>query len=279
MKISEIIAEIISHNKALWLGKKMRIKADEASAKLGADSVRDLVVNDSRPIFCLSTGRTGTKFLTEAFKQSPELMVEHEPFPEFLFHNKYAFENANMEATQFVFDGARYEYLRLAFLTKKTFFETNTRVSFFAPAIKNLIPNSRFIYLYRDCYSFVESGINRNWYNSHVYDEGRITFQNASRWEKWTQIQKVAWLWCETNNFIERFLQELSPAEFISIDSTLMYKNKETQSEIEKFVGASNVIWPGKKVNSSKHKTTKLNESQKAEVSGIMDEFYKGIIK
>jgi len=165
------------------------------------------IFNESNPVFVLSTGRCGTKLLTKLFEATKEGDVFHEPHPQMVYASRYVYEKMQLgiELRKSAFIGARYELLKDAFLKDKRYIETNNQISFFADAIYSIFPNSRFIHLVRHPGDFVRSGIRRKYYNGHDYDDGRILLNDVQKWESYSDIQKIGWLWNETNTIIENW--------------------------------------------------------------------------
>jgi hypothetical protein len=96
------------------------------------------------------------------------------------------------------------------------FIETNNRISFFAPAIRALIPGAKFVHLHRHPGEFVRSGIRRRWYVERSdHDLGRIRPLGADparpAWDGFTPLEKCSWLWSATNQFIEWSMTGLEP--------------------------------------------------------------------
>ncbi|MDZ7690395.1 MAG: hypothetical protein U5K69_04470 [Balneolaceae bacterium] len=105
-----------------------------------------------------------------------------------------------------IVDAARYEQIRNAWLLDKKYIETNNRITFFCYALSELFPKSQFIHLVRQPEAFITSGLARDWYsNSVLHDEGRIKPTD----NELQQVEKIAWLWNETNHFIEQFKREI----------------------------------------------------------------------
>ncbi|MFQ5335225.1 MAG: sulfotransferase [Flavobacteriales bacterium] len=199
------------------------------------------VCAEAQPCFVLSTGRSGTMMLTRLLQLCDTLEVQHQPAPELLWMSKYAYKHYQKRADELkmAFVAARYEMIRDAFLNKRQYVETNNRITFFAYQIAALFPAARFIHLVRRPEPFVKSGLARAWYTgSHLHDEGRITpFDSSVEWESFSRIQKIAWLWNETNSFIEDF-KEKTKAEVLSLSSESLFSKPETTCNIMDFLGA-----------------------------------------
>ena len=185
-----------------------------------------------RPCFVLSTGRCGTLLLNNLLQLSPDADPNHEPKPELFRPSRRAYEDIDHTPEIFreVFKSAREEYLLKAARQEKVYIETNNQCTFFAPIIRDIFPRAVFIHLVRHPGSFVRSGIRRKWYTGeHSHDIGRIVpvaGPARDRWGDWSLIEKIGWLWNETNQFIENFLATL-PA-----DSHLFIKAEELFSDV-----------------------------------------------
>ena len=201
---------------------------------------RDIVENKYyTPIFFLSTGRTGTAFFTNLLNKSNKVKVFHSPSS--LFYNaqselieqgRVAYETykqvgfnnelANRLLSQ-VFIATREDLLYKTYLHNKVYIETNNRITFLAPAIKYLIPNAKFVHLYRHPGEFIRSGIRRKYYKSNSEHElGRLVPQKGDKyfdsWKNFDDIQKIAWLWNETNFFIEEYLQNIDSKGYLQFN-------------------------------------------------------------
>ncbi len=202
------------------------------SKKLSKLIFREEILSSTtfQPIFFLSTGRTGTMLFTRIFNEATNSKAFHNYQPEFIEQSKVAYEvlKNNEQPISFrllenIFLLGREKLLYLCYLHKKIFIETNNRITFLAPVIKTLIPNAKFIHIYRHPGEIIRSGMRRNWYHSDSSHElGRIQPLQSSEyykvWNKLSQIEKIAWMWNETNEFIETFLAEVANDHKLKID-------------------------------------------------------------
>ncbi|MBH49958.1 MAG: hypothetical protein CMG69_04305 [Candidatus Marinimicrobia bacterium] len=190
---------------------------------------------DSEPIFVLSTGRCGTKFLSKLFKIINAGLVYHEPYPKLTYASKFIYDNMDKDLTsrKSAFISSRFELIKDSFLKNKRYIETNPNITFFADAINELFPNCRFIHLIRHPGDFVRSGIRRKYYQNHDYDDGRIIPLNikTSNWESYSQIKKIGWLWNETNQLVENWKGSFHPEKIITVKSEELFNDL---SEFEK---------------------------------------------
>ncbi len=200
---------------------------------------------DYAPVFFLSTGRTGTKFFTRLLNKSKKVKAFHNPAPEMIEQGKVIYEyyyenglNVNNHIISHIFSAGREDILHKTYLHNKIYIETNNRITFLAPAIKYYIPNARFIHLYRHPGEFIRSGMRRKWYTKAggEHELGRIVPTSGNpffhRWQSFTNVEKIAWLWMETNTFIDRFLSLSDEKRFMRFNF-----NSLTVSNIKKLFG------------------------------------------
>ena len=189
----------------------------------------DTLAQQVQPVFVLSTGRCGTKWLTELLAEQTGVLVNHALQPELVRQSKLAYENWQTHPQQQleIVRAARDDLISAANSAHRTYIETNNRITFFAWQLIQAYPNSKFIHLYRHPADFVRSGMRRNWYNGSSADLGRITMSDLQKWKTLSQFEKIAWLWNETNAFISRFLKELSPSHYFIISSEVLFSDPE----------------------------------------------------
>lgn len=194
------------------------------------------IFQDSKPVFVLSTGRAGTELLTRILKNGEGLKVFHEPQPQLVYAAKLAHQMGrdNIDALKIGFLGARYDIIKRVHLLGKQYVETNNHLTYFSPALRLLFPNAKFIHLVRHPGAFIRSGMRRNYYKNNPFDDGRIVPRENDKinsyWHQMSQIEKIAWLWNETNHFIEeeknhcdmsRIMQIKAEDLFASVDTTV----------------------------------------------------------
>lgn len=283
MTLKDIIKSFISINKAHY----QQLKRGGSIAHLeqiAAHQVYPLVHTESSPVFVLSTGRCGTKLMTEVLSAYDYFSVHHEPYPEFSWHSKYAYEHYQSKHNELMmmFDAARYELIRDAHLTNRQYVETNNRITFFAYQIADLFPAARFIHLYREPYAFIKSGLQRNWYsNTEIYDEGRIRAEDADLWKSYSTEQKIAWLWVATNEFIEKFKTSY-PDRVLSVASSKLFSDTKTWESLTTFMGhpIANLQNLADKLNkpvNTSRKSIPLSNKATKEIRDVLSqsEFYK----
>lgn len=202
--------------------------------KITADELRNHLQDIDRPVFFLSTGRTGTKWFADLFSCDHKIKAFHAPSPDLAAQNLFAYglqENETFKKEQLneilsqIFLAGRESQLRYSYKCMRRYLETNNHITFFAYALAELLPQSRFIHIYRHPGDFVSSGLKRNWYS----EEGKELRQIApvkgpdnEAWPGYHKIQKIAWLWKETNTYIETFKQSLPSERVFTFDFSSM---------------------------------------------------------
>lgn len=192
-----------------------RIKFGKVKKQLSVFDLRsDLNSYIQKPIFFLSTGRCGTKWFSDLFSEDKSLMVLHNPNPTLATQSKlvYDLSSGNIgerekDLLKELFLTGRELYLRYAAKTKKSYIETNNYITFFAPILSEIFPDAKFVHVYRHPGEFVRSGIRRNYYTENNTDDIKrpIPGKDFRGWNVATRVEKVSWLWNETNQFVEEF--------------------------------------------------------------------------
>lgn len=191
------------------------------------------------PVFVLTTGRAGSKFIHHIFNHFKELKAYHEAFPTLQYFSNFAYHNQhNPEVLSAMFQGARMELILDAFNQNKIFVESNQCLAFYAPAIIKTFPNSRFIHLIRHPGDFIRSAIMKGWHiNDSIWESGRLKMKNHDEWNKLCHIEKLAWVWKATNEFIINFLGEVDNNQFMTVKFEDLINNKEITIRILEFIG------------------------------------------
>jgi len=277
MKIGKTISGLLDANikyiKGVIESRKINVRTDYDYTKL-----YDIVHKESQPCFVLSTGRCGTALLTKIFELHSNIDVHHTPIPELVYYSKFAYESQETLSAKIkiLVDAARYDQIRNAFLLDKTYIETNNRITFFAYQLKELYPKAKFIHLIRNPINFIKSGMARNWYTGiNPHDEGHIVLnKDFETWNKYSQTEKIAWLWNETNQFIEEFKFKVEPERMLTIFAEDLFKNSQTTINIFKFLDVltlsaskieSLIRKPVNRGNTDKIKSLTINNDQKLE--------------
>lgn len=197
------------------------------------------------PFFVLSTGRCGTLWLTRLLRLSKHVQVNHSDYPELIRHSRLAYEHYDQtpEVFQQIIRATRDEFIVRAYRFGQSYVETNNRTAFFAYAIKEVYPKAKFIHLLRHPGHFVRSGLSRGWYSGDQrHDLGRIRDRvSPQAWQAMPNRGRVAWLWNETNAYIEQFLESLDEDDFIQTKCEEMFADARVAMNICCFVGASDI--------------------------------------
>ncbi len=231
-----------------FMQKKLIGAADMLSAKKAISLLECERQNwqNVRPCFVLSTGRCGTMLLNKLLLLSPNAFAVHRPEPELLRPSKFAYENIKNQPDVLaqIFKACREELVFRAVQRDKVYIETNNRITFFGPVIRNVFPNAVFIHLVRHPADFVRSGMRRQWYSgSHTHDVGRITPMTGpvkKAWVKLSRIEKIGWLWNETNAFIESFTAKLDNSQYVFVRAEELFGDAAVIEKIYDFCGLEN---------------------------------------
>ena len=285
-KYRDLLTRYWQHHKTFWIeefdNRKLHSKLDVPTNRLYSK-----VHDQASPTFILSTGRSGTKLLSDILELSRKLRTYHKPHPELTYFANYAYASDadKLPVLSGIIDSCRYELIRDCFVLEKLYVETNNRVTFFAPHLANLYPKSKFVHLQRDVYKFVESGYSRNWYSDEkLFDEGRITPENSANvpWSKFSQVQKITWLWQSTNQFIRSMMVELSAERKFFIYSEELYQDVGKVMNLLDFIGVTDITQGQverkirRPVNvQPRSKRKKLTENDISEIDSILEAYHE----
>ncbi len=170
------------------------------------------------PVFFLSTGRCGTNWFTLLFSYDKSIRAFHEPRPNFGVQGKVAYDiyartgfkptPTEEQLLEELFLTGREQHIRYSYKTQRRLLETNNQLTFLAPAIFRLFPETRFVHLNRHPGEFVRSAMRRGFYNNsddikRIVPVGNDPYSNS--WEGFSLLEKNCWLWQATNSFIREF--------------------------------------------------------------------------
>lgn len=212
------------------------------------DDFPELVLQNAEALFVLSTGRCGTDFLHYLLKPVTQMDVHHEAEPKMAIASRFLYQNnINHRGGEVAFIGARYNAIQDAYLFNKIYVETNNRLTFFAPYIESLMPNAKFMHLVRHPGDFISSGMKRGYYkNDKIVDYSKIRPRESSifqqEWDSYSRLQKIAWLWHETNLFIEDFKQK-HPHKVLTIKSEQLFDQPgEVGMKLLRYMGINDPV-------------------------------------
>lgn len=200
-----------------------------------------------KPVFFLSTGRCGTNWFAKVLDMASGVKSNHEPVPTFSMQSAYLYQLWNNESVprkekseiaKNIFTAGREQHLRYAYKCDKRYVETNNQLTFFAPALAEMFPDAQFVHLYRHPGEVVRSGMRRGWFGENEPATLKIikpSQESGVPWESYSQIQKIGWVWNETNLFVEEFLQSLEPGRKTVFNFN--DKSIETVRELIDFLG------------------------------------------
>jgi len=190
--------------------KRYRFETERVLAQLNLLPPSDL--EKITPIFIISTGRTGTKFLADLLNTFENIYSVHEPIPDFLgLGIKYAKKEISLEkAIQIIEQNRRHLFKDAIRKKSKIYIESNNRLFSLIKPINNLFKKNKIIHIVRDGRDFVRSCMSRpygNYYSDNDPYE-RITAKNFKNdyyyesWDSFSEFEKICWLWQKKDSMI-----------------------------------------------------------------------------
>ncbi len=206
-------------------------------------SLRSSNFKDVRnPVFFLSTGRCGTAWISHVLESKNDLKIYHHPEPVMRSQGKVAYEmslkrqdrnSTELMLLKEMFLAGREELLMNCARGNKRPIFTDSRSTFFAYEMLELFPNAKFVFIHRHPGEVVRSGIRRSWYKAEQQSElNRIVpLKGEAYYDEWSglcDIEKISWLWRETNVFIENFSKSIPKENFYEISFNFWSDEKIT---------------------------------------------------
>lgn len=203
----------------------------------------DEMYNDYSPIFILSTGRSGSKFLVTLLNCSENVTAYHEPRPTLQYFSNYAFHHQEEEKVLAnSIDAARMELILEVFIKNRIYVESNQCLTFFAPMIAALFKKSKFVHLTRHPGDFVRSAVRKGWHkNDSIWESGRVKMADKDRWAHMDQIERLSWLWMTTNRFIDGFKEQLQAHRYLTVKLEDLVEKKNEVRKLLEYTGAAGI--------------------------------------
>lgn len=161
---------------------------------------------ESEIIMVLASGKCGTTTVTHLLNCSKDIVAYHEMIPK-LWHlgDRVYRDNCESELWEEIYWSAKRDIISISAENDFIFGESNHRISYFAPAVKSIIPKAKFLVVWRDFDETVISGCRWGIYSKYDANiEGRLTPP-----KELIDIRKqVAWYWIATYSYILNFAED-----------------------------------------------------------------------
>ncbi|GAB6137364.1 sulfotransferase domain-containing protein [Halanaerobaculum tunisiense] len=208
--------------------------------KLGM-RLRLLRSQDWTPIkksFIISTGRTGTHFLSEFLNQFSSVFSIHEPHPTFLrlAINYACGEVTDLKAVKKVERCRRALCREIKREDANIYFEASNRLFSLVPILRKVFSDCSIVHIVRDGRDYVRSGMSRNWYKEE--DDGSrlraIYFEDDKYYDKWedmSRFEKICWEWQKKDQFIWQEIKDSDDAITVKFED--IFKNDKCKGIYE----------------------------------------------
>ena len=203
----------------------------------------DDMYNEYSPVFILSTGRSGSKFTAALLNCSPNITAYHEPRPTLQYFSNNAFHHQNEEhVLTNMIDAVRMELMLDVFIKNSIYVESNQCLTFFAPVIAKRFKKSKFVHIVRHPGDFVRSAVRKGWHkNDSIWESGRVKMADKNQWDRMDQVERLSWVWVETNRFIENFKKQVHSQRVLTLKIEDLIKKKKTVKKLLEFIGARDI--------------------------------------
>lgn len=159
-----------------------------------------------RTVWTITTGRTGTEWLTNFLNQWEPLRACHEPFPGLFSANRRTAEGRPSDPE--VVHEARAHLVRGCYERGQVYIDLSPFMAHLVPQIREVFAWSRFLHLVRDPRAFVCSAAPRHWYR---YPHPQDHWWPRNHPEGLDNIQRLCWWWNEVHSRGLALEKELGP--------------------------------------------------------------------
>lgn len=243
------------------------IKSGRTLQGVYGDSSCNHNLSDQRDIFfVLSTGRSGSASIATFLSQHPELRCLHEPRNHLIrLSTDYEYGYLTFEE---VVDELRFIYCKANVYGSGIYGESHQKLSNLILPLHTVMPQAKFIWLYRDIKKVVKSMYDREWYlrdktfthkyrgpNKQGWEGYRLHASKCNLdisidWHGMTRVEKLSWYWYYWNLKIIKDLEELNQIDYFKLN---LRDLSVRTTELQEFLQVQNQI-PMKKVHANKAK-------------------------
>lgn len=224
--------------------------------------------------FILSTGRTGTKWMSEILSLLEGAQIVHEPIPVEAFAHMEAI-NDKIKAESYIKIVKRKDiFLRTLQHDGRIYGEVNGNLRRHISFLKKHLPKAKLLHLVRDGRKVVRSVLARGTFsgNHPIFGaECPLPSKKLSQaWDAMSEFEKACWVWKEENECMRKQISNLARLE----DITSSYKAFQMQVLEPLDLFFSETDWAacaGTKVNKSKKNRAQLGEEWTEEQKKIFD--------
>lgn len=205
--------------------------------------------------FMLGVGRSGTNYFSNFLSQADNAIVYHEPIKE----DFTAFVEAHKfpESASEYINGFRKKHIYeiTSKIDVQIYGETNSALRYHAAALKQAIPEAKYLHLIRDGRDVVRSIMARKHYTNSKQGHHELMPKEDdplySKWGTLSRFEKICWLWADGNrqlrqdisqtlyfekliNDYDYFHKNIVEDIGIDIDQALWHKNTNTPQNVTK---------------------------------------------
>lgn len=209
--------------------------------------------SDVRPVFVLSTGRTGTTFLGTVLDRIPEVVARHEPQPDcFDLGVMMSEERISPTRARTIVRACRWWVGDLVRENRaRVYVEANHYLFSLVPILSEVYPDAHFVRIVRDGRDVVRSFYDRSMYAlSCNYDYPRADRVPGDRWaEEWgalDRFEKICWYWQFKDRYLVDALKEISEERIVNLRFEDIFDEERGYPGMEELcnqLGGSDVDW------------------------------------
>ena len=249
-------------------------------------------------VFILSTGRSGSKAIAKLIDQHVDAECYHDTFAHL---NTWSCEYLyNASSREEIRNKLKSLYNSTSLGKKKVFGQSDQKIAPLIPALGELFPTAKFIWLIRDPYDFINSAYARGWFDNsefglpltekefllkkvtpskfdadHRCNGAKVGAFTVEKWKSMTAFERVCWYWSYWNSLIETHIEALPKKMAIKVQ---LEELEHQKNNILEFAGLSPIAGKAEKVNTAYYKKPDKNQWTE-EMNAIFDKYCKPMME
>ena len=199
--------------------------------------------NDRKCCFILTTGRSGSAFISNLMGNVDGITAFHEPYPQMLEVCRIAYGDT-VRGYQDQYEEAIYEARNdlVNSVHDDLYLESQPRLVPYFPYIAKVFPQSKFVYMIRSPAAVVKSGAERNHYGDgdkrEIFRIKPEVGDYAAKWPTMNMIEKLSWRYAAINRYIEWHLNFLLRERWLFVKSENLFSG-QALGELSNFLGVT----------------------------------------
>lgn len=193
-------------------------------------------MNNTKPFFIVSSGRSGTKMIEKLLSSFPEVEMHHEYLCEYIQPLSVKYYLGLLSNSDIINELKKLHGASIHYSKKSLWGDSSNKLSWLISPLDTLFPNAKFIHLIRDgrkvvssfynklrdeCYDDISTRVLQSWVDNpaeylepppekkYWWNVAKMNSTIRKKFVKYNQFQRICFHWNEVNNNIEKELNNI----------------------------------------------------------------------